>query len=120
MKQSGGGTIVIQSSVDGLFGFRNTHLSYNTSMAGRNMLTKVLARQLGPYNIRVNAVCPTSVRDTGIYAVTPDKEAKVKQENPMSRVAEKDEVAQLTLFLATNEVPYLTGVLIALDGGLTA
>lgn len=114
------GVIVNISSVDGLFGFLNTSIAYNTSMAGRNMMTKVMARNLGRYNIRVNAICPTSIKDTGIYKVTPEKEARVKQENPLARVAEKKEVARLTLFLAANEVPYLNGALIVLDGALTA
>lgn len=120
MKQAGGGAIVNIGSVDGIFGFANTHTSYNTSMAGRNMLTKVMARNLGKYNISVNAICPGSVKDTGIYAVTPEKEARVKERSVLGRVATKDEVAKIALFLAAKEVPYLNGELICLDGGNTA
>jgi len=120
MIENGGGAIVNISSLDGLFGFSNAHLAYNTSNAGRNMLTKVMAIHLGRHNIRVNAICPTSTADTGIYKVTPEKEAKYKAEIPMGRSAKKEEVASLALFLASDECPYLNGALIVLDGGQTS
>jgi 3-oxoacyl-[acyl-carrier protein] reductase len=120
MIKNGGGSIVNITSLDGLFGWSNEHISYNTSKAAQNMLTKVMARNLGKYNVRVNAICPTSVADTGIYAVTPEKEAKAKAEIPMGRVAKKEEVAKLAAFLASDEVPYLSGSLIVLDGGQSA
>jgi NAD(P)-dependent dehydrogenase (short-subunit alcohol dehydrogenase family) len=119
MIKNGGGVIVNINSVDGLYAFCNSHISYNTSMAGRNMLTKVMARQLGPYNIRVNGVCPTSTYDTGLYQITPEKEVKMKADNPLGRSAKKEEVAKLALFLASDEVPYINGELIVLDGGHT-
>ncbi len=117
MIKNGGGSIVNITSLDGIFGWSNEHVSYNTSKAAQNMLTKVMARNLGKHNVRVNAICPTSVADTGIYAVTPEKEARAKAEIPMGRVAKKEEVARLAAFLASDEVPYLTGALIVLDGG---
>jgi NAD(P)-dependent dehydrogenase (short-subunit alcohol dehydrogenase family) len=120
MIKNGGGAIVNISSLDGLFGFSNAHLAYNTSQAGRNMLTKVMAIHLGRHNIRVNAICPTSTADTGIYKMTPEKEAKYLAEIPMGRAAKKDEVASLALYLASDECPYLNGALIVLDGGQTA
>jgi len=120
MIKGGGGAIVNISSLDGLFGFSNEHLAYNTSNAGRNMLTRVMARSLGRHNIRVNAICPTAVTDTGIYAVTPEKEARARAEIPLGRVAKKEEVARLAVFLASDEVPYINGALIVLDGGQTA
>jgi len=119
MIKNGGGIIINISSVDGLYAFCNSHISYNTSQAGRNMLTKVMARQLGPHNIRVNAICPTSTYDTGLYQITPEKEVKMKAENPLGRSANKEEVAKLALFLASNEVPYMNGELMVLDGGHT-
>ena len=117
MIKNGEGVIINMSSVDGIIGFSNKHISYCTSMAGRNMLTKVMARNLGKHNILVNAICPISVRDTGIYKVTPEKEERMRVRSPLSRVAEKEEVAKIALFLATKEVPYLHGDLILLDGG---
>jgi 3-oxoacyl-[acyl-carrier protein] reductase len=120
MIKNGGGSIVNIASLDGLFGWSNEHIAYNTSQAGRTMLTKVMARNLGRYNIRVNAICPTSVADTGIYAVTPQKEEMAKAQIPLGRVARKEEVAKLAAFLASDEVPYLNGALIVLDGGQSA
>ena len=84
------------------------------------MLTKVMARNLGRHHIRVNAIAPTSVADTGIYAVTPEKEQKARELIPMGRVARKEEVAKLAAFLASDEVPYINGALIVLDGGQSA
>lgn len=120
MIKNGGGSIVNIASLDGIFGWSNEHIAYNTSQAGRTMMTKVMARNLGRHNIRVNAICPTSVADTGIYAVTPEKEAAAKAQIPLGRVATKDEVARLAAFLASDEVPYLSGALIVLDGGQSA
>ncbi|HYC27023.1 MAG TPA: glucose 1-dehydrogenase [Nitrososphaerales archaeon] len=120
MVKNGGGSIVNIASLDGLYGWSNEHAAYNTSQAGRTMLTKVMARNLGRQNIRVNAICPTSVADTGIYAVTPEKEAAAKAQIPLGRVAKKEEVARLAAFLASDEVPYLNGAIIVLDGGQSA
>jgi NAD(P)-dependent dehydrogenase (short-subunit alcohol dehydrogenase family) len=117
MFKNGGGVIVNISSVDGIFGFSDAHLAYNTSNAGRNMLTKVMAYHLGRKNIRVNAICPTSTADTQIYKKTPEKEAKYKAEIPLGRTAKREEVASLALFLASDECPYLNGAIITLDGG---
>jgi NAD(P)-dependent dehydrogenase (short-subunit alcohol dehydrogenase family) len=120
MVKNGGGVIVNIASLDGLFGWSNEHVAYNTSQAARTMLTRVMARNLGRLNIRVNAICPTSVQDTGIYAVTPEKEAAAKAQIPLGRTAYKDEVAKLALFLASDEVPYLNGAIVVLDGGQSA
>jgi len=120
MIKNGGGNIVNIASLDGLYGWSNEHAAYNTSQAGRTMLTKVMARNLGRQGVRVNAICPTSVSDTGIYAVTLEKEAAAKDQIPLGRVARKEEVARLAAFLASDEVPYLNGAIVVLDGGQSA
>ena len=112
------GVIINNGSIDGIFGFKNKHIAYNTSKAGVIMFTKVLAQQMRG-KIRVNCICPDAVEGTRIYNRTPEA-IEAEKLTPYGRVTTREEVARLALFLAADEVPFLQGVIIPLDGGSTA
>ena len=106
---------------------------YNASKGAANLLTKSLAVELAPDNIRVNVICPgatntpmlrTFVRRPGQEKDLPgDLEKLVTQRSslsPMGRAAEPVEIARAALFLVSDDASYVTGVALAVDGGATA
>jgi dehydrogenase/reductase SDR family protein 4 len=92
---------------------------YCISKAGINMLTKALALELGPYNIRVNAIAPRIVK-TGFSEALWTNEALMKKELelvPLKRVASPEEIARTALYLASTASNYMTGHVVVLNGG---
>jgi NAD(P)-dependent dehydrogenase (short-subunit alcohol dehydrogenase family) len=81
-------------------------------------LTKGLGRELGPRGIRVNAISPAVVDTDMTHGfLTPEVRARVLQRIPLGRFAEKDDIARLASFLASEESAFITGETIAVDGG---
>lgn len=95
------------------------NLLYNISKAGVVTLTKTLARDLGPSNIRVNAVGPGSIPTDLNAALYADKQREIDLCNkiPLGRRGTKDDIANCVLFLAADESSYLTGQVIFAEGG---
>ena len=91
---------------------------YGTTKAAVVALTKGLGRELGPRGIRVNAISPAVV-DTDMThdLLTPELRSKVLARIPLGRFAEKDDVARLAAFLASEDAAFITGETIAVDGG---
>jgi dehydrogenase/reductase SDR family protein 4 len=92
---------------------------YCISKAGINMLTKALALELGPYNIRVNAIAPRIVKTSFSEALWTN-EALMKKELelvPLKRVASPEEIARTALYLASTASDYMTGHVVVLNGG---
>lgn len=92
---------------------------YCISKAGINMLTKQMAMELGPYNIRVNAIAPRIVQ-TGFSKALWSNEKLMEQEyknTPLKNVSTPDEIAQSALYLASSAVNYMTGHIMVLNGG---
>ena len=88
--------------------------------AGINMLTKCLALEWGPAGVRVNAISPGPIADTegmARLAPTPEAEASIKARVPLRRYGEKDEIADMAIFLSTEQARYVTGAIIPVDGG---
>ena len=88
--------------------------------AGINMLTKCLALEWGPAGVRVNAISPGPIADTegmARLAPTPEAEARVTGRNPMRRYGQKDEIADMAIFLSTDKAAYVNGAIIPVDGG---
>lgn len=91
---------------------------YGTTKAGVVALTKGLGRELGPRGIRINAISPAVVDTDMTHAfLTPERLAKVLERIPLGRLGEKEDVARLAVFLASEEASFITGETIAVDGG---
>jgi 3-oxoacyl-[acyl-carrier protein] reductase len=109
------GRIISMSSVSGLIGNRG-QVNYSAAKAGIIGATKALARELAKRNITVNAVAPGLI-ETEMAAHASAEE--MVQLIPMRRMGTADEVAKLVGFLASDAAAYITGQVIAIDGGLT-
>jgi len=121
MKKSGKGSIINISSVDGLRGC-NGLTNYTASKWALRGITKCHAYELGTAGIRVNSVHPGGV-DTpmGNSAGRPKEEVnQVFKRLPLGRIGDPSEIANVSLFLASDEASYITGAEIAVDGGWTA
>lgn len=117
MVKQGGGVILNASSVVGLDGnFGQTN--YVATKAGVIGMTKVWARELGRYSIRVNAVAP-GFTATEILSAMPEKIiAGMKARTPLGRMGEPRDIANAYLFLASDEASFITGETLRVDGGL--
>ena len=97
---------------------------YNASKGAVNLLSKSMAAELGPDNIRVNAVCPV-MGATGLIeqflggADTPEARAKITAGIPLGRMSTPEDVAQATLYLASDAGRFITGIELPVDGGRT-
>ncbi len=118
MIQQGKGKIINVSSVVALYGnFGQTN--YVAAKAGVIGMTKVWARELGRKGICVNAVCPGFIGTEMIKSVPENILEEMKKKIPLGRFGEPREVAQLFLFLASDEANYINGAVISIDGGIT-
>jgi 3alpha(or 20beta)-hydroxysteroid dehydrogenase len=117
MMAAGRGSIVNISSMAGLQG--TSALAYSATKWAVRGLTRSAARELGPHGVRVNSVHPGLI-DTAMLDELGDRRSAVAQRVPLGRVATADEVADLVLFLASDESSYCTGHEFVVDGGMTA
>ena len=97
---------------------------YNASKGAVNLLSKSMAAELGPDGIRVNAVCPVMSPTALIEQFlgvpdTPEARAKVVAGIPLGRMSTPDDVAEATLYLASDAARFITGVELPVDGGRT-
>jgi NAD(P)-dependent dehydrogenase (short-subunit alcohol dehydrogenase family) len=124
MRRNGedGGSIINFSSISGVVGQNGIHCAYNASKAAVRLLTKSVAVQEGPYNIRVNSVHPglmPPMRTSGNTA-DPVFREKMLRSVPLRRAGGVDEVASVCLFLASADSSYMTGTELHVDGGYLA
>lgn len=112
-----GGVILNASSVVGLYGnFGQTN--YVASKAGVIGMTKVWARELGRYNIRVNAVAPGFI-STEMIAAMPEKILQTMRDHtPLGRLGETEDIANAYLWLASDAASFVTGTVLSVDGGV--
>ena len=112
------GSIINTSSVVGLMGNAG-QVNYSASKAGLIGLTKSLAKELASKSVRVNAVAPGFI-DTSMTEALGDA-AREALENviPLKRTGKPEEIAQAVLFLASDNSSYITGQVLAIDGGMT-
>jgi 3alpha(or 20beta)-hydroxysteroid dehydrogenase len=126
MTAAGGGSILNISSIDGLVGM-NDIISYVASKWAVRGMTKTAAMELAPRGIRVNSIHPGFIRThmgaregvepAAVHARLDQYTARLA---PLGRAGEPGEIAQLALFLASNESSYSTGSEFVADGGLVA
>ena len=121
MRLSGGGSIVNMASVGGLIGL-SQRPAYTAAKHGVVGLTKSLARDLAPANIRVNAICPGLIRTplTEQYFSDDRFEQEIAVSVPLRRYGESSDVAQAALYLASDMASYVTGIALPVDGGWLA
>ncbi len=123
MKAAGGGSIINISSIDGVQSKAGLCAYSSTKWAVRG-LTKSAAIELGQYGIRVNSVHPggifTAMGGAGVGISEEEMSKSVYADFPIPRVGRPEEVAYVTLFLATDEASYSTGAEFMADGGWAA
>ncbi len=117
MRQQGGGCIINTSSMVSLSG-QPAGVAYPASKYAVNGLTWSLARELGPSNIRVNAVAP-GITKTDMMAALPDEMIQpLVAQIPLRRVGEPEDIANGVLFLASDMASYVTGEILSVDGAM--
>ena len=122
MLESGGGSIINTSSSAGLIGNKKAD-AYTATKGATISLTRSLATEYGPQGIRTNCICPAGI------ATEMVKESSLKRPDfnpeaffekaPLGRFGEPEEVADLAVFLASDNSSYLNGAIIRADGGIT-
>jgi len=120
--ERGGGAIVNISSIDGMKG-SNATAAYSASKWGVRGLTKVAAMELGPRGVRVNSVHPGGISTpmTTRAGASPEVQAATNRfykTVPLGRIGQAEEVAHVTLFLASDDASYVCGAEIVVDGGM--
>lgn len=114
----GGGAIVNVTSIAGHRGFQD-HMCYAASKAGLEGATRVMARELGPHGIRVNAVAPT-ITLTELAAAAwsdPAKSGPMMVRHPVGRFAQAEDVAATIAMLLSGDSAMVTGAVLPVDGG---
>ncbi|MEQ8928569.1 MAG: SDR family oxidoreductase [Silicimonas sp.] len=123
MREIGGGSIVNIGSVAGIRP-RPGLTWYNSTKGAVNILSRSMAVELASDNIRVNAICPV-MGETGLLEEfmgvpdTPENRAKFVATIPMGRMSRPDDIARATLYLASDDAEFITGILMPVDGGRT-
>ena len=130
LKDSETSSVINIASISSFIAQPNS-LPYNSSKGALTQLTRCLAMDLGEYGIRVNCICPGDINTNNWYQrgterqkkIDPlDKEGFIRDASAnslLNRVGEPEEVANLALFLASDEASYITGASIVIDGGAT-
>lgn len=117
MKEQGGGVIINTSSMVSISG-QPAGVGYPTSKFAVNGMTLSLARELGKYNIRVNAVAPGITRTDMVAALPKETIDAMSARIPLQRVGEPQDIANAFLFLASDMASYVTGEILSVDGAM--
>lgn len=92
-------------------------IAYGSSKAAIILMTKCLAKELGPLGIRVNAIAPGPIETEMIHQYSEEMQKKLASESSLRRLGKPDEIAQTALFLASDQASYINGEIIKVDGG---
>jgi len=111
------GKIINISSISGILGTPG-QVNYAATKGGMISFTKSLARELGPFNIHVNAVAPGLIESEVVSKMPKEKVEAIVKTSSLGRIGKPEEVAQAVLFLASEHSNYITGQTIVVDGGI--
>lgn len=117
MMKSKGGKIVNMASIIGVMGNAG-QANYSASKGGLIALTKTVAKELGSRNINVNAIAPGFIKTDMTDKLGDDSKKALLEHIPLKRMGVTEDVANLALFLASDEASYITGQVIKVDGGM--
>jgi NAD(P)-dependent dehydrogenase (short-subunit alcohol dehydrogenase family) len=112
--------VINVGSIDGLLVPELHTYSYAASKAGLHQLTRVLARELGPRHITVNAVAPGPFESKMMAATLASSGDRIAASSPLGRLGRPDDMAGVTVFLSGRGAAYVTGAIIPVDGGIWA
>lgn len=118
MIRQGAGSVVNISSVNGVRGHSGVAV-YSATKAALDGMTRSLARELGPRNIRVNSVAPGYFESEMVAGLPEDATARIARRTPLGRLARRQEIAEAVHFLASPQGSFITGQVLVVDGGLT-
>jgi len=122
MQKRGGGSIVNLASIMGVSGGIFPNASYQASKGAIVNLTRALALEWAPHNIRVNAVAPTFVRTELTVPIfsNPDTMKRVMHHTPLGRLPEPEEIAAAIVYLCSPAARSITGITLPVDSGFLA
>lgn len=118
MRANGFGRIVNHASLAGQQGGAVMGAHYAASKAGIIVLTKIVARELAPYGVTVNAIAPAAISGPVMDELSGEQVAQLEQTIPVGRVGRPDEVGALVAFLCSDDAGYITGATVDVNGGL--
>jgi 3-oxoacyl-[acyl-carrier protein] reductase len=122
MLRSGGGSLVLTGSPTGMRGLAPGFDAYSASKAGVAGLVRVLCADYGRHNIRVNGVIPGFTETPLVESIFSDTQelASIIGTIPLGRPGRPEEIAAAVAYLVSDDASYVTGALLAVDGGVTA
>lgn len=123
MKKRGGGSIINTASSAGVIGIPQCD-AYTAAKGGTVSLTRSMAVEFGPYNIRTNCICPAAIStpmvvESDLSDPNFDEAAFLDHGTPLRRWGKPEEIAGIALFLSTIDAAYLNGAIFVADGGIT-
>jgi NAD(P)-dependent dehydrogenase (short-subunit alcohol dehydrogenase family) len=123
MKRRGGGSIINTASSAGVIGIPKCD-AYTAAKGGTVSLTRSMAVEFGPFNIRTNCIAPAAIRtpmvaESNLNDPEFDEQKFLTQGTPLRRWGLPEEIANTALFLASDEGAYLNGAILVADGGIT-
>ncbi|GIX49759.1 MAG: short chain dehydrogenase [Candidatus Tectimicrobiota bacterium] len=120
--QAGGGSVINVASVAGLIGSPNAGHAYHASKGGVVALTRAMAATYARHNVRVNAICPSTLETpmTAALLQDPARYQQIVAQHPLGRLGTAQDVVGLAVYLASDESAWVTGAIFPVDGGRTA
>lgn len=112
------GNILNTSSISGLRPQHNGY-AYNGAKTALIRLTEILALEFAPVGVRCNCICPGVTKTDILATVAPEQMVALEQSIPMGRLGMPEEIAKASVFMVSDDASYMTGVSLAVDGGIT-